>query len=253
MSEFEQDRTGRLKQTGETARTEATATADQARQAAGQVAETVAEQGRAVVGEARQQAGKAFDELRGRAVDEAEEQARRAAGLVRRWSDDIGALADDARGDSPARSLASQVSDRGHRAADYLEKQGVDGVLHDLRHFARRRPGAFLGGALLAGVVAGRLARAAGGATQSSQPEQRRLTGAAPLDTQNEPVLDTRHEPARPLPPGPAPAAPPVPPVSPPAPSAVPQPSEPSGTPQAPPPPMDPPPAGPPTRQYPEV
>lgn len=241
MSEFEQDRTGRLRQTGETAKAEATATAGQARQAAGQVADTVAEQGRAVVGEARQQAGKAFDELRGRAVNEAEEQARRAAGLVRRWSDDIGGLAHDATGDSPARSLAAQVSDRGHRAADYLEKQGVDGVLHDLRHFARRRPGAFLGGALVAGVVAGRLARVAGKAGQSTRPNERDFAGASSLDQQSEAV--------RPLPPGPVPEAPTVPPV----PSAVPQPTEPSGTPQAPPPPMDPPPAGPATRPYPEV
>ncbi|MFF4911004.1 hypothetical protein [Streptomyces sp. NPDC001260] len=232
MSDAEQDRAGRLRETGETAKSEATATADQARQAAGQIKETVAEQGKAVVGEARHQAGRALDDLRSRTVAEAEEQARRAAGVLRQWSDDIGGLADHAPGDSPARSLAAQISDRGHRAAGYLEKQGVDGVLTDLRHFARRRPGAFLGGALLAGLAVGRLAKVAGKSGQSSSGQQRSLPVTSELPPEDETA-------APPLPPASAPQAPPVPPVPP----AVSQAPEPFGPPQAPPP----------VRPYPEV
>ncbi|MDW4903978.1 hypothetical protein RB628_01115 [Streptomyces sp. ADMS] len=240
MTDYEEDRAGRLRQTGETAKAEAATTADQARQAAGQVTETVAEQTRAVAGEARQQAGVVVDELRSRAVNEVEEQARRATGMLRQWSDDIGGLADNAPGDSPARSLASQVSDSGHRAADYLEKQGVDGALSDLRHFARRRPAAFLGGALLAGVVVGRLAKA-GKAGQSSQSSQRGFRDTSQLGAENEPVPS-------PLPSGAVREAPPVPPV----PSAAPRSAEPFGPPQTPLSPVDPP-AETPRRPYPEV
>ncbi|GAA3900846.1 hypothetical protein GCM10023084_61620 [Streptomyces lacrimifluminis] len=240
MTEYEEDRAGRLRQTGETAKSEATTTADQARQAAGQVTGTVAEQTRAVAGEARQQAGAAFGELRSRAVNEVEEQARRATGMLRQWSDDIGGLADNAPGDSPARSLASQMSDSGHRAADYLEKQGVDGALSDLRHFARRRPGAFLGGALVAGVVVGRLAKASGKAGQSSQPGRRGYGDTSQLGTGDGPVRS-------PLPAGSVQEVPPVPPVPTAAPGA-----EPFGAPQTPPSPVDPP-AETPHRPYPEV
>ncbi|MEU0005685.1 hypothetical protein ABZ079_15705 [Streptomyces sp. NPDC006314] len=241
MSEYTQEGAGRLKQTGETARTQASATADQAGRAAGQVAGTAAEQAKAVAGEARQQATTVIEELRTRAVNEAEEQARRATGTLRQWSDDVAGLADNAPSDSAARSVAGQIADRGHRAADYLEKQGVDGAVSDLRRFARRRPGVFLGGALLAGLAVGRLTKAAGKAGQSSESGQRR-TGTPQLEAENEPVTPT-------LPSGPVQDAPPMPP----APPVVPQSTEPSGSPQAPPLPGDPPPAGMRTRPYPEV
>ncbi|MFI9566814.1 hypothetical protein [Streptomyces rishiriensis] len=168
MSEAVQGDTTRLQQTGETARAEASATADQAQQAAGQVAGTAVDQAKAVAGEARQQAGAVAADLRRRALDEVEGQTRRAAGTLHGWADDLAGLAENARSESPARSLAAQAADGGHRAADYLEKQGVEGVLTDVQGFARRRPAAFLGGALLAGMVVGRMVKVAAKADTSS-------------------------------------------------------------------------------------
>lgn len=153
--------------TGEKVKAETSATAGQARQAAGQVAGTAAEQARTVVGEARQQAGTVIDDLRSRAMHEAEEQTRRAAEALRQWAGDLSGLAAHAEKDSPARSLAAQAGDKGQRAADYLERQGMEGLVADLQGFARRRPGAFLGGALLAGMAVGRLAKAAQTASRS--------------------------------------------------------------------------------------
>jgi len=158
----------RLQQTGETARAEASATADQARQAAGQVASSAADQAKTVAGEARQQAGAVAHDLRSRAMDEVEEQTRRAAGALHHWAEDLAGLAENGQGESPVRSLAAQAADGGHRAADYLEKQGVEGVVSDVQSFARRRPGAFLGGALLAGLAVGRMAKVAAKANQSA-------------------------------------------------------------------------------------
>ncbi|MFI5683015.1 hypothetical protein [Streptomyces sp. NPDC051636] len=208
MSESIQNGPGRLQQTGETAKAQASATADQARQAAGQVVGTAAEQAKTVVGEARQQAGTVIEELRSRAIGEAEGQVRRAAGMLRQWSDDAAGLAGNAQGESPARSLAAQAADGGHRAADYLEKQGMEGVLSDVRGFARRRPGAFLGGALLAGLAVGRLAKAAGKAGQASGTGQQRSAGTVPPEALNESAPPT-------LPSRPVQEAPPVPPVPP--------------------------------------
>lgn len=187
--------------TGDKVKAETSATAGQARQAAGQVAGTAAEQARTVVGEARQQAGTVIEDLRGRAMDEADGQARRAAGTLRQWADDFSGLAARAEHDSPARSLAARAGDKGQRAADYLERQGVEGIAADLQDFARRRPGVFLGGALLAGLAVGRLAKVTQTASQADGNGQRRVTAAPAPETL--PVAP---------PPGTAPPAPSTPP-----------------------------------------
>ncbi|AYN41665.1 hypothetical protein D9753_25440 [Streptomyces dangxiongensis] len=252
MSESIQTGTGT---TGEKVMTEASATAGQAGQAATEVAGTAAEQTRAVVGEARQQAGNVIDQVRGRVMDEADGQAKRAAGSLRQWAEDLGGLAGNAQHDSPARSLATQVADKGHRAADYLEKQGVQGVACDLQGFARRRPGVFLGGALLAGLAVGRMAKAAGTASRSG--------GSGPEQAAEGPGRAVTDEPApQPVPlaaaePAPGTASQPAPatgtPRTPPAPPAEPA----AGAPVPPPPQVPPavgtPPDGTPGRTYPEV
>ncbi|MEV6616646.1 hypothetical protein AB0N31_22885 [Streptomyces sp. NPDC051051] len=203
--------------TREKAKAETSATAGQAKQAASQVAGTAAEQVQNVVGEARQQAGTVIDELRHRAMDEAEGQAKRAADTLRQWAGDLSGLAENAQGDSPARSLAAQVADKGHRAADYLDEQGVDGLVSNLQGFARRRPGVFLGGALLAGLAVGRLGRAAGSARSGGNGSQ------PPAGTPDQGALSTPVSPALPTgpltgathgAPGHVPPAPPAPPVT---------------------------------------
>ncbi|WP_225636319.1 hypothetical protein [Streptomyces solaniscabiei] len=162
MSESVQTGTGA---TREKVRAESSATADQAKQAASQVAGTAADQARSVVGEARQQAGTVLEDMRSRAMNEAEGQTKRAAGQLRQWASDLSGLAAHARDDSPARSLVAHAADRGSQAADYLDERGVEGIVGDLQRFARRRPGAFLGGALLAGLAVGRMAKATGAAS----------------------------------------------------------------------------------------
>ncbi|NWF29120.1 hypothetical protein HW130_23175 [Streptomyces sp. PKU-EA00015] len=161
---------GRAQQTGQAAREQASATAGQAGQAAGQVGGVAAEKARNVAGQAREQAGTAVRDLQGRLREEARGQTERFAGTMRQWADDLAGLAENAPGDSPARSMAAQAADGGHRAADYLDKQGLEGLLGDLQSFARRRPGAFLGGAVLAGLVVGRLAKA--GTQQGRSPDR---------------------------------------------------------------------------------
>lgn len=164
--------------TGDKVKAETSATAGQARQAAGQVAGTAAEQARTVVDEARQQAGTVIEDLRSRAVKEADGQTRRAAGTLRQWANDFSNLAAHAEHDSPARSLAARAGDKGQRAADYLERQGVESLVADLQGFARRRPGVFLGGALLAGLAVGHLAKVTQAASRADGNGQRQVTAA---------------------------------------------------------------------------
>ncbi|USQ85990.1 procyclic acidic repetitive family protein [Streptomyces phaeoluteigriseus] len=162
---------GRVQAAGQTVKEQASATAGQAGKAAGEVAGTALDQAKTVAGEARQQAGSAVGDLRGRVTEEVEGQTRRAAGTVRQWADDLVELAGNAPGGSPARSLVSQVADGGHRAADYLDDHGVEGMAEDVKGFARRRPGAFLASAALAGFAVGRMAKA-GSKAQSGQGSQ---------------------------------------------------------------------------------
>jgi hypothetical protein len=67
------------------------------------------------------------------------------------------------------RDIASDLGNRLERLADRTEELGLRGVAEEVSDFARRRPAAFLFGSLAAGVVFGRLARAAKTGTPSSQ------------------------------------------------------------------------------------
>ncbi|MCP9956345.1 MULTISPECIES: hypothetical protein [Streptomyces] len=179
---------GRVRQSGEVAKEQASVTASQAGQAGREVAGSAAEQAKTVVGEARHQAENAVRDLRRRVRDEGRGQTERLAGTVRRWADDLEGMAQSASGDSPARSAVVQAANRGRRAADYLEERGVDGLVGDLQGFARRRPGAFLGGAVLAGLVAGRLMKA-GKAAHSDDGVARQVPETAePVPPVGEPV-----------------------------------------------------------------
>lgn len=179
---------GRVRQSGEVAKEQASVTASQAGQAGREVAGSAAEQAKAVAGEARQQAGSAVRDLRRRVRDEGQGQTERLAGTVRQWADDLEGMAQSASDDSPARGLVAQAANGGRRAADYLDQRGVDGLMGDLQDFARRRPGAFLGGAVVAGLVAGRLMKA-GKAVQSGDGAQSGDGDARRTSEITEPVL----------------------------------------------------------------
>ncbi|MFH8798162.1 hypothetical protein ACH4F6_00975 [Streptomyces sp. NPDC017936] len=182
MSETANVHAGRAQQTGQTAKQEASATAVQVKEAAGEVAGTAAEQAAALAGEARQQAGAVTGDLRERVTEQAESQMQRGADALRQWADDLADLADHTKGDSPAKSLVTQAADRGRRTADYMDERGVKGLVHDVKDFARRRPGAFLGGAVLAGFAAGRLAKAGSRAGGGPSPSTRPLAPPPPVE-----------------------------------------------------------------------
>ncbi|MBB0247232.1 hypothetical protein FNQ90_24700, partial [Streptomyces alkaliphilus] len=163
MSGESTDATGRARVVGREAKEEASATADVAGRAAEKTMETAGREVGAVVEEARHQADTMVRDMRTRVTEEADEQTHRAAETLRRWADDLADMAEHGRDDSPARTMVARTAHRGQRAARYLDHRGVEGVLGDLSRFARRRPGAFLAGAALTGLVVGRLARAGGG------------------------------------------------------------------------------------------
>ncbi|MFF2306072.1 hypothetical protein ACFVVP_26660 [Streptomyces sp. NPDC058128] len=141
---------------------------------AAEVGGTVKEQTANVVGEASAQARDLVGELRTQLTGQAEAQTERLAENVRRFSRELRELGENGKPDSTMADVARQLADGGHQIASHIDKRGPDGLVSDLQNFARRRPGAFLAGAALAGFVvarAGKSVSAAASATSADASE----------------------------------------------------------------------------------
>jgi hypothetical protein len=135
--------------------------AEQGKQAAGQVAQTAAEQAQEVTQVAAQQARDLVGEARGHLIRQAGEQHRNVVQNLRSLSSELGSMLDGSQQQGTATELVGQARSRVDGVADWLDRREPGQLLDEVRDFARRRPGAFLVGALAAGVVAGRLTRGA--------------------------------------------------------------------------------------------
>lgn len=163
---------------GQTAKAEAQATAEQTRTAAGEVAGTMQQEAGQVARQAGAEARRVIDSTRGRLTEEARQQTGRVSDGLRQWSDELASMADSAKPDSPVRDAVHQLADGGRRAAEYLDRRGVEGVVGEVQEFARRRPGAFLLGAAAAGFLVGRMAKAAVRSSQEPDQRERREPGS---------------------------------------------------------------------------
>lgn len=136
--------------------------AGQTKEAAGQAAtdvkDTAKEQAQRVAGEAKSQVRNVVGDVRDRVGEQARTQNDKLVGSIRQTADHLDEMRGD-RADSPAATVVSRVADGGRQLADYLDRNGPEGVLREVQDFARRRPGAFLVTALAAGFVVGRLGK----------------------------------------------------------------------------------------------
>ena len=157
---------GTRESTSDRAKEQTTRVAKGAAQTGQQVAHTATDQGRQVMTEAGRQArgmfGQARSELQGQAAD----QQKRAAQGLHAIGDQLRTMAEQAGQQDTARDLVQQASDRAHQVAGWLEQREPGQVVDEVRGVARRHPGAFLAGAAVAGVLAGRLSRNMTGAMQ---------------------------------------------------------------------------------------
>lgn len=158
--------------TGQTAREKAQGAVE----AGGHVAQTALEQGQEVVRETgvqvRNLVGEATDELR----HQAGTQQKRAAEGLRALGSQLHSMA-GAGEPGVASDLVGEAGDRAQRMAQWLEQREPGQLVDELRRFARRRPGAFAAGALVAGVLVGRLTR---GLAASGEPGTGTGTAARP-------------------------------------------------------------------------
>lgn len=138
----------RVEETEAVAREEARRVGDSARREAGRV-----------VDEARHQGRELYEEARARARDEARNQTDRAAEGLRAVSADMRKLSADEQTETSLGSWMEQGADRLDDFAARVSERGFDGVMEDVKGFARRNPGTFLGISFGVGLLAGRLAR----------------------------------------------------------------------------------------------
>jgi vacuolar-type H+-ATPase subunit H len=139
-------------QTTEAARAETGAVASSAKGEAKQVA-------RQAQDEARETLQRVQDDVRERANSE----ASRIAGTLHETSGRLRTMAERSDGDGLLETLLREGADATDKLGSRLERDGADGLMADVRSYARRNPGAFLLGAAAAGFVAGRVLRNASG------------------------------------------------------------------------------------------
>ncbi|MFW6776183.1 hypothetical protein ACOACO_18015 [Nocardioides sp. CPCC 205120] len=118
------------------------------------VASEVSAQTRQLAGETRQQIAQQLD-------DQSRQQRDKLVDTLGTLSDDLSQMAERSDSSGLAVQAAREVADRTRSLQSYLDGREPSDLLGDARDFARRRPGVFLFGALVAGVVAGRVVRGA--------------------------------------------------------------------------------------------
>jgi hypothetical protein len=123
------------------------------------VLDSAKEQGRQVVVETGRQARDLYGQVRSQVSDQANTQQKRAVGSLYALGDEINRMAEQGGQSGPATEIARQAGDKINQAAQWLEGKEPGHVLDEVKSFARRNPGAFLVGAAVLGVLAGRLSK----------------------------------------------------------------------------------------------
>lgn len=138
---------------------QATQVAGTAKEQATQVVDTAKEQVQAVTSDIRDQTRQLAGDARDQLMDHAGSQRDRAVESLRSIGDELSDMSEQAEGSGLGVQLARETGDLSRKAADFLEQRDPGQLLDEVRDLARRRPGAFLLGAALAGALAGRAAR----------------------------------------------------------------------------------------------
>jgi hypothetical protein len=100
---------------------------------------------------------------------------------VRTFAEDLDSMHAEDQSAGLASQVVQEVAQQAQALASRLEGREPRELLDDVRRFARRRPGTFILGALVAGVIAGRLTRA-GKAAQDSGTSGSPVTPVPPTD-----------------------------------------------------------------------
>ena len=146
-------------------RSTASDTAETTKDQAGEVVGTAKEQATAVVGDTVEQAKSLAGDVRSTLQDQVRTQSERVTDQLQQLSSQL------KEGDTSGvvGQLLTEAGQRLQSLADRLGNGGPEGLLSDARDYARRNPGSFLLGAAAAGLVTGRLVKAASAGSPAPQ------------------------------------------------------------------------------------
>jgi ElaB/YqjD/DUF883 family membrane-anchored ribosome-binding protein len=164
--------TGRAQETKDVALDEAKNVGQTAAQAGSQVAATATDQAKEVVHETQRQAKDLLEQGRSQLKEQAVSQQQKAAQGLTSLAEELRGLADGSSSGAPgpARDLLQQASGMVENFASKLQNREPAELLDEVRSFARRKPGMFLLGAAVAGVLAGRMTSGVKAAHSDSSP-----------------------------------------------------------------------------------
>ena len=152
----------------DTAKDQSGALAGAATSAASEVTTTAKEQAGNIVGETVEQAKNLTADLQQSARKQFDQQSENVALHLRTLSQQLR----DGDTSGIAGQLMTEAGQRLQSLSQYVDRVGPQGLVEDVRRYARRNPGTFFLTAALAGFASGRLAKAAkaGAPTVGSQP-----------------------------------------------------------------------------------
>lgn len=148
------------------------------------VASTAKDEAAQVAAEAKDKATDLLADARAQLDEQGRSQLQTLAAKLGDLGKELDGLVDGTPQSGAVTDLARQLSQRTNALSQRLQDREPADVLEDVRTFARNRPGVFIGGALVAGVVAGRLARGAKKAQSSDSSTSATGTGTATVTPQ---------------------------------------------------------------------
>ncbi len=149
----------RAEQTSGAAKDAAADVKDTAKDAGAKVAATGKEQASRVAKDALGQARDLYGQATSQLSEQAGTQQEKAASTLHTFADDLGSMGGQA--DSGlASELVQSLETRARGVAEWLEHRSPEDVLDEVKYFAARRPGLFIGLAAVTGIVAARLTKA---------------------------------------------------------------------------------------------
>ena len=142
-----------------TAKEESTRVGHEAADATKQVGAVAKEEAHGVASEVKNQARDLMHQARTELTEQAGTQQRRVATGLRTFGDQLRSMADNAEDGGMAAQLVSETASKTSDIASWLDEREPGALVDELRRFARRHSGTFIVGAVVAGVVVGRLTR----------------------------------------------------------------------------------------------
>jgi hypothetical protein len=153
------------------AKDQASTVASTAAQAGSQVASTAADQAKQVTQETRRQAQDLVQQGRQQLQEQARAGQQKAGQGLSSLAQELRTMVEGGQPASgPATDLVRQAGDKLEELAGWVQNREPGDLVNELRGFARRKPGVFLLGAAVAGVVAGRLTTGVVAAHKDSTP-----------------------------------------------------------------------------------